>query len=139
MSSRVFIDTNIVTYAHISNNPDKHTAALTLLKEKLSGSRVWISTQILSEFYSALSKNKYEHDKIVEFIYAMTQQLNVYPVTLEIVEKALSIKNRYQLSYWDSLMLSTALICECDVVYTEDLQHKQIIDGKLTIINPFSN
>ena len=67
----------------------------------------------------------------------MTQQMNIYPVTLDIVEKALSIKNRHQLSYWDSLMLSAALECECEVVYTEDLQHKQVIDGKLTIINPF--
>ena len=137
MTNRVFIDTNIVTYAHITNEHDKHTIALNLLKETLKGSRIWISTQILSEFYSALSKNKYEHDKIVEFINAMTQQLNVYPVTLDIVEKALSIKSGYQLSYWDSLMLSAALECECEIVYTEDLQHKQVIDGKLTIINPF--
>ena len=137
MTNRVFIDTNIVTYAHITNEKDKHSVALTLLKDTLKGSRVWISTQILSEFYSALGKNKFDHDKNVEFINAMTQQINVCPVTLDIVERALSIKSRYQLSYWDSLMLSAALECECEVVYTEDLQHKQVIDGKLTIINPF--
>ena len=137
MTNRVFIDTNIVTYAHITNDKNKHSIALTFLKDTLKGTRVWISTQILSEFYSALNKNNFDHDKIVEFINAMTQQMNVCPVTLDIVEKALSIKSKYQLSYWDSLMLSAALECECEVVYTEDLQHKQVIDGKLTIINPF--
>ena len=137
MTNRVFIDTNIVTYAHISNEKEKHAKALTLLKETLKGSRIWISTQILSEFYSALSKNKIDHEIIVEFINELTQQLNVCPVTQEIVENALSIKSRYQLSYWDSLMLSAALECDCEIVYTEDLQHKQVIEGKLTIINPF--
>jgi len=137
MSNRIFIDTNVVTYAHIKNDKAKHSIALKLMAETLKGSRIWISTQILSEFYSALSKNKCEHEKIVEFINAITQKMNVYPVTQEIVEHALSIKSRYQFSYWDSLMLSAALECKCDIVYTEDLQHKQNIDGKLTIINPF--
>ena len=137
MTSRVFIDTNIIIYAHIKNEIDKHSIALTLLKDTLKGTRIWISTQILSEFYSALNKNKIGHDKIVGFINTMTQQMNVCPVTLDIVEKALSIKDKYQLSYWDSLMLSAALECECDEVFTEDLQHKQVINNKLTIINPF--
>ena len=127
MSNRVFIDTNIFTYAHVTNDKDKHSIALKLLKETLKGSRIWISTQILSEFYSALSKNEYEHEKIVEFVNAMIQQTNISPVTQEIVENALSIKSRYQFSYWDSLMLSAALECKCDTVYTEDLQHNKLL------------
>ena len=137
MSNRVFIDTNILAYAHIQNEKHKHNAAINLLKETLNGSRIWLSTQILSEFYSALNKNKCEHETIVGFINLMIQQFNIFPVTLDVVERALSIKSRYSFSYWDSLMLSAALECDCETVYTEDLQHNQVIDGRLTIINPF--
>ena len=137
MSGRVFIDTNILIYAHVSNEPEKHDIALTLLRDNLTGSRLWISTQILNEFYSAMSKNKYNHENIVEYISAMTPNMNVLAVTLAIVESALHVKGRYQFSYWDSLMLAAALESRSEVVYTEDLQHNQVIEGRLTVINPF--
>ena len=137
MSARVFVDTNVIVYSHIPVAHEKHEVALSLLKEKLKGTHIWISTQILSEFYSAMNKNKYEHDRIVEFITAIIQKTNVRQVASETVERALYIKGRYQLSYWDSLMLSAALECGCETVYTEDLQHNQIIENSLLIINPF--
>lgn len=138
MSGRVFVDTNVFVYAHVSNDKAKHDTALALFRDSLAGSRLWISTQILSEFYSAMSKNKYEHDKIVEFIFAIMRSTNMQSVTPETVETALRIKGKYQLSYWDSLMIAAALLSECDVIYTEDLQHNQVIEGRLTIKNPFA-
>ena len=84
-----------------------------------------------------MSKNKFEHEKIVEFISAITQDMNILSVTIGIVEAALHIKGRYQFSYWDSLMLSAALESRSEILYTEDLQHNQVIEGRLTIINPF--
>ena len=137
MTDRVFIDTNIIVYAHMINDPKKHETALALLKNSLTGVRLWISTQILSEFYSAMSKNKYGHIEIVELMSEMTRNINVLPVMLSTVETALQIKGVYQFSYWDSLMLAAALESKCEVVYTEDLQHKQVIEGKLAIVNPF--
>ena len=134
---RIFIDTNIVVYAHLTNETEKHKVALDLLRNTLSNSRIWISVQILSEFYSAMNKNKCEHERIAEYISAMTARMNILPLSLKTVEQAMYIKSRYQLSYWDSLMLSAALECECDVVYSEDLTHNQLIEGKLEIINPF--
>ena len=137
MSVRAFVDTNVIVYAHISNDLEKHNSALSLLKERLVGSNVWISTQILSEFYAVMSKNQHEHIQIVKFIESIMQRTNVKPVARETVEGALHIKARYQLSYWDSLMLSSAIECGCETVYTEDLQHNQIIENKLLIVNPF--
>ena len=137
MKGRFFVDTNIITYAHITDEREKHEIALTLLKDTMVESRLWISTQILSEFYSSMSKNKYAHDKIVEFIIPIMHRMNILPVSHETVEMALHIRGEYLFSYWDSLMLSAALECNSEVVYTEDLQHKQVIEGRLTIINPF--
>ena len=92
MNGRFFIDTNIVTYAHISNESTKHKKAIELFKNDLLGSQLWMSTQILSEFYSVMSKNTYEHELIVKFISVISREINILPVTLSTVNKALNIK-----------------------------------------------
>lgn len=53
------------------------------------------------------------------------------------VERAWELKQRYQLAYWDSLIVSSALETMCTVLYSEDLQHRQVIEGTLQIVNPF--
>lgn len=56
----------------------------------------------------------------------------------DLVIKALNIKNRYQYSYWDSLIIATALKTDVKTLYSEDMSHSQVIDNRLTIINPFN-
>jgi predicted nucleic acid-binding protein len=53
------------------------------------------------------------------------------------VDKALSVANQYKYSYWDSLIIASALENKCKILYTEDMQDGQIIEGKLKIENPF--
>lgn len=55
----------------------------------------------------------------------------------ETIIKAMSISSRYGYTHWDSLILANALMNNCRIVYTEDMQHKQIIEGKVQIINPY--
>jgi predicted nucleic acid-binding protein len=54
------------------------------------------------------------------------------------MQRALDIVGRYGFSWFDSLIVATALDAGCDTLYTEDLQHGQVIEGKLTVTNPFS-
>ncbi len=54
------------------------------------------------------------------------------------IRQALELRERYALSLWDSLLLSSALEANCSVLYTEDLQHGQVIEGTLRIVNPFA-
>jgi len=51
----------------------------------------------------------------------------------------LLIKDKYKYSYYDCLIISTALLNNCDTLYSEDMQHGQLIENKLEIINPFIN
>lgn len=51
---------------------------------------------------------------------------------------ALEIMTKYQLSWWDSLILAAALEGSCSVVYSEDMQAGQVIEDRLTIVNPFA-
>ena len=52
--------------------------------------------------------------------------------------KTLRLKERYKLQFYDALIVATALENDCNILYSEDMQHKQVIDDSLTILNPFS-
>jgi len=137
MRDRVFIDTNLFVYAHITDDARKNKIAAGLLKSGISGSRIIISTQVLSEFYSAMSKYKRSHDEIAEFLSDIIRCANVASVSLTTVELCLKLKDKYGYSYWDSLILASAAENECETIYSEDMRHGHIIEGDLNIYNPF--
>jgi predicted nucleic acid-binding protein len=53
------------------------------------------------------------------------------------VDQAAALAIRYQLSHWDALIVAAALLAGCDTLYSEDLQHGQVFDERLTVVNPF--
>jgi predicted nucleic acid-binding protein len=59
------------------------------------------------------------------------------PVTADTIREAVRLAVRYQLSHWDSLIVAAALLADCETLYSEDLQHRQVFDDRLTVINPF--
>jgi len=65
------------------------------------------------------------------------QKFDVTLLQKSSIDKALSIAQRYKYSYWDSLIIASALENECKILYTEDMQDGQIIEEKLKIENPF--
>jgi len=58
-------------------------------------------------------------------------------ITLATVHKALDVRERYGFSWYDSLIVAAALAAGCQRLYSEDMQHGQLIDGQLSVINPF--
>ena len=135
MGDKSFIDTNIWVYAHLqeANNNKCNTAVALLEKLPLLVS----STQVLSEYYSVMQRNKIPDNLIqdnVEIILAITDVSVIQVMTIRLAHK---IKLKYSFSYWDSLVLASALEAGCQCLYSEDMQHKQIIEGSLMIVNPF--
>jgi predicted nucleic acid-binding protein len=137
MLANVFIDTNIVVYAHVSTDAEKHKKAVSLLQSDLVDDNIMVSTQVLGEFYAAMTKYKRNHDEIYRFIIEIIRDSNIVEVSVKTVESCLKLKETYGFSYWDSLILAAALSSNCSIIYSEDMQHNQIIEGRLTIINPF--
>ena len=137
MNGRIFIDTNILVYAFLENEKEKHDKAFDLLT-KLGNqeAEVFISTQILSELYSALSKNNVEHELIKNYLFEIADSMNIHSITFETIKRYLSLKERYQYAYWDSLVLASALENKCFIIYSEDMQDGQIIEKTLLIKNP---
>jgi predicted nucleic acid-binding protein len=124
-------------YAHLNNDPQKHQKANLLFKNTLSKKRLIISAQVVNEFYSAMSKYNYSHNQIVQFINEISISANIKNISFNTSKKAFYIKDKYAYSWWDSLVLSSALENYCQIVYSEDMQHGQIIENSLRIVNPF--
>ena len=136
-NANVFIDTNILVYTYLDNEKEKHNAAVALLKNKLVGENVFVSIQVMNELYITLEKYKTPHEKIVNILSDIAKSTNVVPLDLAAVERCFKIKEKYAYTWWDSLILASALENNCSLVYSEDMQHKQVIEKTLTLINPF--
>jgi predicted nucleic acid-binding protein len=142
MIDRVFIDTNILVYAFLdaknSQDQEKHIKAKMFLKEFKNSDNIMLSTQVCNEYYSALFKHKIPDTQIQKSLKALISSVEVVSLTKDTVTGAFEIKNRYNYSYWDSLILASALEHSCKLLYSEDMHSEHIIEEKLKIINPLA-
>jgi len=137
MNDKVFIDTNILVYAYNSDDLDKQRIATKLLDEDLAEDYVYISAQVLNEFYSVLLNHKIGHLEIKQYVDEIISSVQISSLNVLTSQKAFAMKEKYGYSWWDSLVLSAALGNDCSVLYSEDLQHNQTIENTLKILNPF--
>ncbi|MFN0316421.1 MAG: PIN domain-containing protein [Burkholderiales bacterium] len=134
MSDKIFLDTNILVYVYSGDEPEKQAAALLVIEQ----SNPIISTQVLSELANTLSRKfNLGYDVVVQAIAEIQDACTVIPVMPHTIEQALALAQKYQYSYYDSLILAAALSAGCETLATEDMQHGQIIEGTLVIRNPF--
>ncbi len=138
MSDKYFLDTNIIVYSFDVQSLDKQRIAKDLVSNAIKGQGC-ISYQVIQEFLNVVSykfKNSLSlQDCEIYLKRVLTPLCEVYP-NIEFFSQALQIKNRWQYSWYDSLIITAALHANCSVLYSEDMQHKQVINS-LTIINPF--
>jgi predicted nucleic acid-binding protein len=139
MIDKAFFDTNIFVYAYTSNDEQKHNTILELFVNlKAENLLLCISSQVLNEFYAVETiKYKVGHSETVGYVKSMSKNFSVFGVTKDTSLYALSLKEKYHYSWWDSLVLASALENDCQIVYSEDMQHGQVIENSLKIINPF--
>ncbi|RLD52169.1 MAG: DNA-binding protein [Bacteroidetes bacterium] len=134
MKDKVFIDTNIIIYGYSVTEPKKQKVAEKIVQ---SGT-VFISTQVIQEISNVLSKKfKLNWTEIIMAISEISASYSVVVNTPDSIIGACKIANRYKYSFYDSLIIASALKSNCKILYTEDLQHNQLIENKLRIINPF--
>jgi len=138
MIDKVFIDSNIFIYAYTGDDEQKHSIVRDLLRSNVLNNEIIVSVQILNEFYSVMTRYKYPHDEIKSCLNEIIEQVKVMPLELETIKRCIFIKEKYYYSWWDSLVLSSALENDCAILYSEDLQHNQVIENVLRIVNPFA-
>jgi predicted nucleic acid-binding protein len=137
MIERVFFDTNIFIYAYTGDDELKHSAACNLLRNNVLNNEIFLSIQILNEFYAVMAKYKYSHNEIKLCLYEIIEQVKVMPLDLETFQQCIFMKEKYSYSWWDSMVLSSALENDCTILYSEDMHSNQVIENRLRIVNPF--
>lgn len=127
-----FFDTNVVLYL-LSADTAKADRAEELLA--IGGT---ISVQVLNEFVAVASRKlRMPLIEIREVLIQIRAVCAVESVTIESHERALRVAERYGLSIYDALIVSSALLAGCKTLHSEDLQDGQVIERQLTIRNPF--
>ena len=138
-SNKIFFDTNILVYSVDENDLQKKEIASQLLTDASSSKTGIISTQSLQEFYNvAVKKLKLSKQIAKEYVELFSSQLTVRQVTVPLILNAIDISIKNKLSFWDSLILSSANDNGSIIVYSEDLNNGQIIGGT-KILNPFTS
>jgi predicted nucleic acid-binding protein len=129
-----FIDSNIWIYAFIiTQDSDKTAAAQQLLKTQKT---IFLSTQVINEVcINLLKKANFTESEILNLIDDFYAQYGVVVLEHGVLRNASSLRERYPLSFWDSLILASALACDAEVLYSEDMQDGLVVEG-ITIINP---
>lgn len=129
---RAFIDTNVLLYL-LSRNELKAGRA-----EELVATKGIISVQVLNEFASvATRKLKMSWPEIQEILSQVRKICPVQPVSVEVHDRGLKVAERYGYAVYDAMIIASALLAGCTALYSEDMQDGQVIDGKLSILNPF--
>ncbi len=135
-NAEAFLDTNILLYACSSAADDaaKQRRAADLIQNTSYG----LSSQVLQEFLAnalrkkALGITKKQMDATLE----LATHVPVLPVTLELIIAGVNLRDRFQISHWDSTIVAAALSLGCQTLYSEDFHHGATYEG-LRIVNPF--
>jgi len=138
MSDKVFVDTNIIVYCFDDADLNKKKKAVEVMESLWNTSNGVLSLQVLKEFFVTVTKKLSPKMDFKEARSATIDLLswNVFLETSDSFEKALEIAEKYRLSFWDANILSAAVLSGCHQLFTEDMQHNQVIDGA-KIVNPF--
>ncbi len=138
MQDKVFLDTNILIYCYSVDEKNKRKKALDLI-DKYSEDSL-ISTQVINELSNVLFKKfMLTSIEIENTILEIDNYIDIVNFTLTTQIKALKIKDKYKLQFYDSLIIATAIENKCTILYSEDMQNGLVIENVLTIVNPFKN
>jgi predicted nucleic acid-binding protein len=132
--AEAFFDTSVVLYL-LSAETRKADRA-----EALLAAGGAISVQVLNEFAAAARRKRLlDWVELREALSAVRTVCVTYPVTEEIHDRALDVAERYGFAVYDSTIVAAAQAAGCRTLFSEDLQHGQVVDGTLTVRNPFTS
>jgi predicted nucleic acid-binding protein len=139
MSAKRFVDTNVLIYAHDRSAGKKHEQAKALIEQLWNDRTGVISTQVLQELAVNL-RRKAKQPLDAATARAIVADYLTWQVVVnspESVLDALDRQERYQISFWDALLIEAAHVSGADILYSEDLSDGQRY-GALRVVNPFA-
>lgn len=138
MSGLEFFDSNLLCYTDDADDPVRRQRALDLWKSSRQAGLAVISIQVLQEYYAVVTR-KFGVDPVIaiEKLRLFKRAQIMVPDANDVIDAArLSVEHK--LSFWDSMIVTSALKADCSRLYSEDLQHGRRFAG-LEILNPFAD
>lgn len=136
---KFFFDTNILVYLFDTDTPDKRKKARALFQRHAEAGDILLSTQVLQEFYVAVTRKLVRPLDTAVAADAVSgfSELALVQIDSELIVAAIHRSRNSRLSFWDALIVQAAIEGHANTLYSEDLQHGQMLDG-LKVVNPFS-
>ena len=125
----VFLDTNVLGYLLDSGKKEK-------IARRLASAQPHISVQVLNEFVAVCKKCGKDRETAYQLADAIANASTVHEITLSTYRLAQALATRFRLSHWDGLIIAAATLAQCETLYSEDMQHAQVI-GTVKVVNPF--
>lgn len=137
MNDKVFLDTNILIYAHDADAGKKHSIAVEIVKDLWDKRTGVMSCQVLQEFYVNVTKKLSKPIKTLEARELLRSYLcwDIRGNTPSSIIRASEIEEKYRISFWDALIVVAAYEAKASIILTEDMNSGQTIEGIL-IKNP---
>ncbi|MEW5814155.1 MAG: PIN domain-containing protein [Spirochaetota bacterium] len=133
--SKVFFDTNVLVYQMDKNDLKKRDTCRNLVRKAASQGNAVISTQVLQEFYVATTTKLHVDPILIKSIMHTFENMEVIIIAKDLINEAIDASLQYKLAFWDSLIVVAAESAKCELLYSEDLHHGQIIRN-VKILNP---
>ena len=133
MANKVALDTNVLIYLHDNSDSHKRTIAQNLLADEPA-----ISTQVISEYLNTTRRllNLSKEDLLTQTA-KLFAGCTIMPVLPHTMLFAAELVKKYKFQLFDAIIVAVAIEERCDILYSEDMQHKLVVNKSLTIVNPF--
>ena len=136
--SKVFLDTNILVYSIDQAYPDKRKCCRQIIKKLIGENAGVISTQVMQEFYVVATSKLGADPIIVKDILRFFERFETVLITPDLIRDAVDCSIINRLSFWDALIVVAAESAKCERLWTEDLNHGQIVRS-VRIENPLKS
>lgn len=129
----IALDTNILIYLHDINGSRKRAIVSDLMMDL-----PMVSSQVISEYLNVCHKRlKISKESSLESLMGWLPYCNLYTTEPNTFSEALRLIKQYQFQMFDAVIVASALMSNCDILYSEDMQHNLLVNNQLRVINPF--
>jgi predicted nucleic acid-binding protein len=139
MSARYLLDTNIFVYSFATDDPAKNRTACRLIDEALHTGKGLVSYQSVQEFFNVALRRftpPIKVDEAQRYFSTVFRPLLAVHSSPALYLEALQLYEQHKLSWYDGLIVASAVLSECEILYSEDFQDGRRF-GALRVQNPF--
>jgi len=136
MSARSFFDTNVLVYADDNAAPSKQLKAMDLVAQHRRARTGVVSLQVLQEYFVTVTRKLQVDARVARRKVELLAEFDVAAPEVADILAAIDLHRLHGFSFWDALIVRAAKQAGCSVLFSEDMQDRQEIDG-VRIVNPF--